>query len=167
MRRGWGDYPSESLALGCINLHPTSRGHVKLRSADPREAPIIQPNFLGTEEDWATQLEGYKMIRQVINAAELLPWVEDVEHTPGPSVVTDAELKEALRQYSETDFHPVGTCKMGKDPIAVVDPELRVRGVTGLRVAGAAIMPTIVSGNTNAASMMIGDRCGRRLLGEG
>ncbi|HVK66169.1 MAG TPA: GMC oxidoreductase, partial [Polyangium sp.] len=69
--------------------------------------------------------------------------------------------------YSEGDFHPVGTCKMGVDPSAVVDPELRVRGVTGLRVAGAAIMPTIVSGNTNAASMMIGDRCARLMLGKG
>ncbi|TKC98198.1 GMC family oxidoreductase [Polyangium fumosum] len=167
MRHGWSDYPSEALALGCINLHPTSRGQVKLRSADPREAPIIEPNFLSTAEDWATQLEGYKMIRQILNAPELLAWVEDAEHTPGPTVVTDDQLREALRKYSEADFHPVGTCKMGVDPSAVVDPELRVRGVTGLRVAGAAIMPTIVSGNTNAASMMIGDRCGRLMLGKG
>lgn len=167
MRYGWGDYPSEALALGCICLHPTSRGYVKLRSADYRDAPIIQPNFLSTKEDWDAQLEGYTMVRQILGAPELLGWVEDVEHTPGPTVTTDDQLREAIRKYSEADFHPVGTCKMGVDPLAVVDPDLRVRGVTGLRVAGAAVMPTIVSGNTNAASMMIGDRCGQLMLGQG
>jgi choline dehydrogenase len=164
MRYGWGSYPSEALALGLINLHPTSRGSVKLRSANFRDAPIIDPNFLGTDEDLAHQLEGYKLIRQLLGSPGLRDAVEDVEHTPGPDVVTDAQAVEALRQYSESDFHSVGTCKMGTDDLAVVDPQLRVRGVQGLRLASAAIMPFVTSGNTNAPAMMIGDRCGRLLL---
>jgi choline dehydrogenase len=164
MRYGWGSYPSEALALGLIHLHPTSRGSVKLRSANFRDAPLIDPNFLSTDEDLAHQLEGYKLIRQLLGSPGLRDAVEDVEHTPGPDVVTDAQAVEALRQYSESDFHSVGTCKMGTDDLAVVDPQLRVRGVQGLRLASAAIMPFVTSGNTNAPAMMIGDRCGRLIL---
>ncbi|WP_084735852.1 GMC family oxidoreductase [Cystobacter ferrugineus] len=166
MRYGWGSYPSEALAFGLINLHPTSRGTVKLRSAHHQDAPVIDPNFLGTEEDVANQLEGYKLVRQLLGAPGLRDWVEDVEHTPGPEVVTDEQWVDALRQHSESDFHSVGTCKMGTDELAVVDPELRVRGVKGLRLASAAIMPFVTSGNTNAPAMMIGDRCGRLILGK-
>ncbi|MFY0564228.1 GMC family oxidoreductase [Archangium lansingense] len=164
MRYGWGSYPSEALALGLINLHPTSRGTVKLRSADYRDAPIIDPNFLSTDEDIANQLEGYKLVRQLLGSPGLRDAVEDVEHSPGPGIVTDEQLVEALRQYSESDFHSVGTCKMGTDELAVVDQQLRVRGVQGLRLASAAIMPIITSGNTNAPAMMVGDRCGRLIL---
>jgi choline dehydrogenase len=166
MRYGWGSYPSEALALGCIHLHPTSRGAVTLASPDPHDAPIIDPGFLGTPEDVAAQLEGYKMLRTLLDAPGLATWLEAEEFTPGPDVQTDEELVDALRQFSEADFHPVGTCRMGPDtdPDTVVDPELRVRGVTALRVAGAAIMPKVTSGNTNAPSMMIGDRCGELLL---
>ncbi|MBZ4422467.1 GMC family oxidoreductase [Myxococcus sp. RHSTA-1-4] len=164
MRYGWASYPSEAVALGLINLHPTSRGSVKLRSADFKDAPLIDPNFLGTPEDMANQLEGYKAIRQLLGAPGLRDWLEDVEHTPGPDVSTDAQLQEASRKFSESDFHSVGTCRMGSDDLAVVDPLLRVKGVQGLRLASAAIMPTVPSGNTNAASMMVGDRAGRLLL---
>jgi choline dehydrogenase len=164
MRYGWGAYPSEAVAFGCINLHPMSRGSVKLRSADPLTPPTIQPNFLSTSEDVNNHLEGYKLIRELLHAPGLRDWVVDEEAVPGPSVRTDAQLLQAIRQYSESDFHAVGTCRMGVDPWAVVDPQLRVRGVRGLRLASAAIMPCVTSGNTGAPSMMIGDRCGRWIL---
>lgn len=165
LRYGWGPYPPNTLSFGVMNLHPTSRGFVKLRSADPRTPPLIQPHFLGMDEDLANQLEGYGIIRELINAPALRAWVVDEESVPGPAVRTNEQLIAAIRKYSEADFHAVGTCRMGTDEAAVVDPQLRVRGVKGLRLASAAIMPTVVSGNTNAAAMMIGDRCGRWVLG--
>ncbi len=167
MRYGWGDYPSEAVAFGLINLHPTSRGFVKLRSADPLAPPIIQPNFLYTSDDLANHVEGYELIRELLHASDLTGMLVDEEAVPGPDVITGEQLIAAIRRYSESDFHSVGTCRMGTDDMAVVDPQLRVRGVTGLRLASAAIMPAVTSGNTNAPSMMIGDRCGRLILGLG
>ena len=158
-------YPPEALPIGVMNLHPTSRGFIKLRSADPRTPPIIQPNFLQTTEDLETSLEGYQLAQDLINAKGLRTWLTDDGAVPAPDVRTREQLLTAMRTYSQSNFHAVGTCRMGTDPHAVVDPQLRVRGVTGLRLASAAIMPTITSGNTNAPSMMIGDRCGRIILG--
>lgn len=166
MRYGWGSYPSEALALGSIHLHPTSRGTVTLNPEDPQGAPIIDPRFLSTPEDLAFQLEGYKIIRAIINAPALSEWVEDEEHTPGPDVDTDEELIAALREHSEADFHAVGTCKMGTDDMAVVDPRLRLNQVSGVRIAGAPVMPYVPSGNTNAPSMMTGDRLGLLIADE-
>ena len=100
-----------------------------------------------------------------MNSTGLRDWVTDHDALPGPDVDTREKLINAVRTYSQADFHAVGTCRMGTDAHAVVDPQLRVRGVTGLRLASAAIMPSITSGNTNAPSMMIGDRCGRLILG--
>ncbi len=164
MRYGWGRYPAETLAFGVINLHPTSRGFVKLRSADFRTPPVIQPYFLETSDDLAAHLEGYRVIRSLLNSRSLRRWLIDEEAIPGARVTTDAQLVAAIRDYTEADFHAVGTCKMGTDDMAVVDPLLRVRGTTGLRLASAAVMPAVTSGNTNAPAMMIGDRCGRLLL---
>ncbi|GAA1329992.1 GMC family oxidoreductase N-terminal domain-containing protein [Catellatospora bangladeshensis] len=164
-RNGYPPYPGNSTSIGVINLHPTSRGYVKLRSADPSVPPIIQPNFLQTGEDLETQLAGYELALEWINSPGLRDWVTDDESIPGPGVDTREELIQAVRTYSQGDFHAVGTCRMGTDEQAVVDPQLRVRGVTGLRLASAAVMPSITSGNTNAPSMMIGDRCGRLILG--
>lgn len=166
MRYGWGSYPSEALALGAIHLHPSSRGSVTLNPADPNGAPVIDPRFLDMSDDIEHQLEGYRMIREILAGTELAAWVEDVEHTPGPEVDTDDELLAAMRTYSEADFHPVGTCKMGDDPQAVVNPELRLRYIHGVRIAGAPVMPMIPSGNTNAPSIMIGDRCGLLVAGD-
>jgi choline dehydrogenase len=164
IRYGWESYPAESLALGIVNLHPSSRGFVKLRSSDFRTPPLIQPNFLETSDDLANHIEGYELVRSLLNSPSLRGWVIDEEVVPGPHVSTSEQIVTAIRQYSEANFHPVGTCKMGTDNMAVVDPQLRVHGVKGLRLASAAIMPAITSGNTNAPSMMIGDRCGRLLL---
>lgn len=164
IRDGYPPYPGNSTAIGVMNLHPTSRGYVKLRSADPAVPPIIQPNFLGTREDLETQLAGYELVLELINSKGLRDWVTDDGAIPGPDVGTRKKLIEALRTYSQSDFHAVGTCRMGTDAHAVVDPCLRVHGVSGLRLASAAVMPSVTSGNTNAPSMMIGDRCGRLIL---
>lgn len=163
-RRPYPPSPAESVAIGVMNLHPTSRGYVKLRSADPQTPPIIQPNFLQTTEDLDTSLEGFALARDLINAKGLNGWLVDDGAAPGPAVTTKPQLLDAMRTLSLSNFHAVGTCRMGTDALAVVDPQLRVHGLTGLRVACAAVMPTITSGNTNAPSMMIGDRCGRLLL---
>jgi len=165
IRDGYPPYAGNSTAIGVMNLHPTSRGYVKLRSADPAILPIIQPNFLQTREDLETQLAGYKLGIELMNSKGLRDWVTDDGAIPGPDIGTRKKLIKAVRTYSQSDFHAVGTCRMGTDAHAVVDPHLRVRGVSGLRLASAAIMPNITSGNTNAPSMMIGDRCGRLILG--
>jgi choline dehydrogenase len=164
-RDGYPPYPGNSTSVGVINLHPTSRGYVKLRSADPTVPPVIQPNFLRTGEDLENQVEGYRLAMDLMNSPGLRDWVVDDESLPGPGFDTREKLIEAVRTYSQADFHAVGTCRMGTDANAVVDPRLRVRGVTGLRLASAAIMPSVTSGNTNAPSMMIGDHCGRIILG--
>lgn len=166
-RVGYPPAPNESTSIGVMNLHPTSRGYVKLRSADPRTPPIIQPNFLQTREDLENSLEGFELSLELMNARRLRKWVKSENVVPDTPVGTREERIAALRAVSQSDFHAVGTCRMGTDALAVVDPQLRVRGVSGLRLASAAIMPSITSGNTNAPSMMIGDHCGRLILGRG
>jgi choline dehydrogenase-like flavoprotein len=138
-------------------IYPQSRGEVRLRSADPFEAPAIDPHYLEEDADLALLVAGVRMARDIAAAAPLARYLRE-EATPGPSVKTDAELRDAIRLYAKTIYHPVGTCKMGVDAMAVVDPELRVRGVEGLRVADASIIPSITGGNTNAPSIMIGEK---------
>jgi choline dehydrogenase len=156
--KGWRRWPQAMFALGAIHLHPTSRGSVTLTSPDVRTPPVIDPQLLSTPEDLAAQIEAYRQIRQILSAPALDRWLVEGEYAPG---VDDDRLPEAVREYSEADFHPVGTCRMGADPSSVVDPHLRVRGVEGLRVVGAAVIPYLPSGNTNAPAMMTGDRLGR------
>ncbi|MCE7004031.1 GMC family oxidoreductase N-terminal domain-containing protein [Kibdelosporangium philippinense] len=164
-RDEYGPYPPHSMPIGVANLHPISRGYVKLRSADPDDPPIVQPNFLQAREDVETSLAGFELGRELINAKGLRDLLIDDGAVPGTDVKTKKQLIATMRANSVSNFHPVGTCRMGVDENAVVDPELRVHGIDGLRLASAAIMPTITSGNTNAPSMMIGDRCGRIILG--
>jgi len=118
----------------------------------------MRPNYLATPTDQQCLVDGLKLCRRVLEQAPLSGFVES-EYLPGPKVQTDAEWLEHARQTGGTVFHPTSTCKMGQDPRSVVDPELRVRGIAGLRVADASVMPTVVSGNTNAASIMIGEKC--------
>lgn len=155
---GWRRWPQAMYALGAIHLHPTSRGTVTLASPDVHTPPVIDPRLLTTPEDLTAQVEAYREIRRILSAPALDRWLTEGEQVPG---VDDDQLLDAVREYSEADFHPVGTCRMGADPSSVVDPDLRVRGVRGLRVVGAAIMPYLPSGNTNAPAMMTGDRLGR------
>jgi choline dehydrogenase len=139
-------------------LRPESVGEITLKSADPAAAPALYPNYLATETDQRTLVDGLKICRRILAHERLAPFVAS-EFLPGPAVRTDAELLAHARHCGGTVFHPTSTCKMGVDAMAVVDPELRVRGIRGLRVADASIMPTVVSGNTNAASIMIGEKC--------
>jgi choline dehydrogenase len=135
-----------------------SRGEVTLRSSNPDVPPAIDPNYLAESSDVALHVRGIRMAREIGEADALKEWRRR-EVLPGPERRTDAELREYVRQAASTIYHHVGTCRMGIDHLAVVDPELRVHGVAGLRVADASIMPTITSGNTNAPSIMIGEKC--------
>ncbi|MDA0822463.1 MAG: GMC family oxidoreductase N-terminal domain-containing protein [Proteobacteria bacterium] len=146
-------------------LRPQSRGSVHLRSTDSRDAPQIQFNFLRDPLDQRTTVDAIRFTRQFF-AASALSELRGVEFKPGPSVNTDEDILDWVRRTAETAFHPVGTCAMGKDPLAVVDERLRVHGINGLRIADASIMPTIVSGNTNAACMMIGEKAAELILAD-
>ena len=139
------------------NLRPTSRGWIRLKSPDPREAPEIKPNYLATREDKQIAAAAIKLTRRIC-AADAMQRYEPEEFLPGAQIQSDAELAIAAGDIATTIFHPVGTCRMGNDPMAVVDERLRVRGLTGLRVADASIMPTITSGNTNAPTIMIAEK---------
>jgi choline dehydrogenase len=138
---------------------PESSGHVRLRSADPFEAPLIQPNYLKEAEDRKVLLAGMKLARKLLASEPLRPYY-DHEDFPGPEVQSDDELLGAAKARGTTTFHPMGTCRMGPatDPTAVVDDQLRVHGIEALRVIDASIMPMMISANLNAASLMIGEK---------
>jgi choline dehydrogenase-like flavoprotein len=146
-------------------LRPRSRGALELISPDPGAKPALHPHFLEDEADIAILLHGINLTRQILSAPAFKRYLGR-ETAPGAGVVSDAALREYMLKTVMTIFHPVGTCKMGTDgdPMAVLDARLRVRGIAGLRVADASIMPTIVSGNTNAPSIMIGERCAEFVL---
>jgi len=139
------------------NLRPTSRGHVRIKTPDPESAPAIAPNYLATEEDREIASTGLRFTRRIM-AARALARFEPEEWKPGPDYQSDESLARAAGDLGTTIFHPVGTCKMGRDAMAVVDDRLAVHGVAGLRVADASIMPTITSGNTNAPTVMIAEK---------
>ena len=139
------------------NLQPTSRGHVRIRDADPRQAPAITLNYLSTDEDLRVAVAGLRFTRRIM-AAQALARFEPQEWKPGPEVESDEALASAARDLGTTIFHPVGTCRMGSDPLAVVDDRLAVHGVAGLRVIDASVMPRITSGNTNAPTVMIAEK---------
>jgi choline dehydrogenase len=153
-----GLHPWSGFSMIAYQLRPDSRGQITLKSADPSDPPAVYPNYLTAETDQQTIVAGLKLCRQLLAQPALSQFTES-EYLPGQAVQSDLELLDFARRRGGTVFHPTSTCKMGIDAMAVVDPELRVRGVTGLRVADASVMPTVVSGNTNAATIMIGERC--------
>ncbi|MEM7251339.1 MAG: choline dehydrogenase [Pseudomonadota bacterium] len=139
-------------------MRPESLGSIHIQDADPKTPPAINFNFLDNELDRQTTIDGVKWTRKIVDASAM-DHLRGAEFKPGPSVQTDDEILDYVRQTAETAYHPVGTCKMGSDPQSVVNDRLQVHGIEGLRVADASIMPTLVSGNTNAASIMIGEKC--------
>ena len=145
-------------------LRPESRGYVALKSLDPSVPPIIQPNYFATQKDRDTMIKGVKLSREIINQKAFDEY-RGAEINPGIHVKTDAEIENFIRANAETIYHPVGTCKMGSDEFAVVDDKLRVRGVEGLRVVDASVMPTLIGGNTNAPTIMIADKISDDMLG--
>ncbi len=155
------DFPA--FTLSSVNVRPTSRGHVRIKSADPRQHPALWHNYLDTVDDQTVAVEIVRLARQIA-AAKALARFTPQEVKPGTDKQSDAELLAFAREISTTVFHPVGTCRMGQDANAVVDERLRVRGLAGLRVIDCAIMPTLCSGNTNAPAMMIGEKGAAMIL---
>jgi choline dehydrogenase len=151
---------AHAFVLGSILLRPRSRGRVELVSPDPAKPMVLHPNFLSAEEEIPPLIAGLRLCRRIARAAPFRG-IAGEEQLPGQSLDNDAQLRDYILGNIGTSYHPVGTCKMGPpgDRMAVVDEQLQVRGVTGLRVADASIMPTIIGGNTNAPAMMIGERC--------
>jgi choline dehydrogenase len=154
----------DAFTVHACQLRPESRGEIRLASADPFAAPAIDPNYLATEMDLRTIRESVKMVREVIRQKPLDPW-RGPEMIPGKDVQSDADIDAWIRRSAETIYHPVGTCRMGVDDRAVVDPALRVRGVDGLRVIDASVMPTLVGGNTNAPTIMVAEKAVDMILG--
>jgi len=155
--RGSDPHPFSAFTLVYYPMRPESRGWVRIGSADASQPPAIQPNYLATEYDRRLMLEGARLARRIVATPSLAPYVLE-EYRPGRAVSSDAQILEAVRSTGSSGYHPVGTCRMGKDALAVVDPRLRVRGIEGLRVVDASVMPLLVSGNTNAATFMIAEK---------
>ncbi len=156
-------HPFSGITSSVCQLRPESRGSIRIKSPDPAIYPAIRPNYLSTRVDQETAVAGMRMSRALADSRSMSPFVV-AERTPGPEAGSDEQLLEAARRISQTIYHPTSTCKMGSDPGAVVDHQLRVHGIKALRVADASIMPTIVSGNTNAPTIMIGEKASDMIL---
>jgi choline dehydrogenase len=154
---GGAPHPWPGCTFSVCQLRPHSRGTIRIASADPLRAPAIRPNYLSDETDRRYAIESVRYARRLAATPALAPYLVE-EHRPGPDARDDEALLDFARRYGQTIFHPAGTCRMGTDAAAVVDPQLRVRGVERLRVVDASIMPTIVSGNTNAPVIMIAEK---------
>ena len=147
-------------------MRPTSRGALRLQSADPAAAPLIDPNYLATEADRQSMRDGFALARETLAQEAFRPF-DAGEAVPGPDCKTRDEIDAFIRSHTASAYHPVGTCKMGaeNDPQAVVNPQGEVYGIEALRVADASIMPSVVSSNTNCPSMMIGEKLADAILG--
>jgi len=156
------DYPGCTLVTS--PCRPESRGRIRIRSADPNEAPSIQANYLSTPEDRRVAIDGVRITRRIFATAAMQRVVRD-EMLPGPDRETDDDIFAYIQETAGSSFHPTSTCAMGSSHASVVDPALKVHGVEGLRVADASVMPMLVSGNTNAASIMIGEKASDLVLG--
>ena len=162
---GDGVHPFSAFTMSICNLRPESRGEVKINSSDPTQLPKIIPNYLSTNSDKKIAIDSIKVARKIADADSLKKYILE-EYVPGPSFKSDEELLEAAKNNSQSIYHPVGTCKMGNDIDSVVDEKLKVYGVSGLRVVDASIMPELVSGNTNAPTMMIAEKASEMILAD-
>ncbi|MBL8779890.1 MAG: choline dehydrogenase [Alphaproteobacteria bacterium] len=166
----FSDHGRKQLKMHAFGLHmcalrPESRGHIGLKSAAPEDRPLIQPNSLAAENDLRTLRDAVKIARKIMAQPAFDPYRGE-ELNPGAAATTDADIDSFIRRTAITIYHPVGTAKMGNDRLAVVDSQLRVRGVKSLRVVDASIMPTLVGGNTNAPAIMIGEKAADMILGK-
>jgi choline dehydrogenase len=158
--------PGHGFTLHACGLRPASRGRIALRSADPADPPRIVSGYLDEPRDVAVLAEGVRLCREIARSAPFHPY-RGAEVFPGEDVTTPAEIERVLRRKAETIYHPVGSCRMGADPDAVVDAGLAVRGLAGLRVVDASVMPRIIGGNTNAPTIMIAELAAEAILGGG
>jgi choline dehydrogenase len=156
-------HPFSGFTASVCQLRPESRGSIRIRSADPAAPPEIRINYLASEVDRTTNVEGLKILRKILNAPALAPYVVE-EVDPGAKVTSDEALLAFCRTRGTTVYHPTSTCRMGNDPLAVVDQRLRLRGIEGLRVVDASVMPDLVSGNTNAPVIMIAEKASEMIL---
>lgn len=154
------------MTIGVTQLRPESMGSIHIRSANPDDPPVIAPNFLSAPADLITMRRGMQIARQIVGQPALAPYVAH-EMNPGPDCESEADWDEFARSTGQTIYHNCGTSKMGSDPMAVVDPELRLHGIVGLRTADASVMPTVVSGNTQAAVFMIAEKAADLILNAG
>ncbi|RJX43481.1 choline dehydrogenase [Halonotius aquaticus] len=163
VNHGFDNPDGHGFWLGALCLHPESRGEIRLRSDEPTADPVIDPQYLTEGDDLEVLLEGVKLVREILQAAPFDEYRGD-EVAPGADAQSDEELIEHIRETAESLYHPVGTCKMGDDEMAVVDDQLAVHGIDGLRVVDASIMPQITSGNTDAPTTMIAEKAADYIL---
>jgi choline dehydrogenase-like flavoprotein len=156
-------HPFPAFTASVCNLRPQSRGSIHAATGDFRRQPAIRPNYLAVEADRTVAADSIRLTRRIASQAPLRPY-DPREFKPGPDYQTEEDLVRAAGEIGTTIFHPVGTCRMGADPDSVVDPQLRVRGVSGLRIADASVMPTITSGNTNSPTLMIAEKAAGLIL---
>ncbi|MEM7441916.1 MAG: choline dehydrogenase [Pseudomonadota bacterium] len=164
LEHGLEKLKNDGVTLNSAFLRPRSRGSVRLASADPTAAPLIDPNYWGDPYDREMSIRGFKLTREIMAQPAFEPFIR-AERLPGPDVTSEEDIAAYATKHAKTDYHPVGTCKMGVDELAVVDPELRVRGLEGLRVCDSSIMPLLVSSNTNAPTTMIGEKAADHIKG--
>jgi len=157
IEHGVANMPKGGITLNSCYLRPRSRGSVRLQSADPADPPLIDPNYLADPRDREMSIRGLKLTQEILSQAPLARFIL-AERLPGPDVTSDADYFDFICTHSKTSHHCAGTCRMGADASAVVDPRLRLNGVSGLRVVDNAIMPRVISSNTNAAAIMIGEK---------
>jgi choline dehydrogenase len=164
VEHGFQQIKGHAYTFGPTLLHPHSRGEIRLRSSNPLDAPSIRANYYADSRDMDVMLEGTKLAR-ALAATKAFAAFRGAELHPGPAANDDAALRAHIAKFTETLYHPVGTCKMGQDAAAVVDSELRVGGVEGLRVVDASIMPAVIGGNTNAPTIMIAEKAADLIKG--
>ena len=155
---------SSGITLNSYNLRPKSRGTVRLRSSKPEDLPVVDPNFLAEEDDLKTSVEGIKISHEIFSQHSLQKHIRQIRF-PDDAVKTQKQYEDYARQYGRTSYHPTCTCKMGIDDMAVVDPALRVHGIDGLRICDSSVMPSLVGSNTNAPTIMIGEKAADMIRG--
>ncbi len=155
---------SSGITLNSYTLRPKARGTVRLRSSDPSALPLVDPNFLGHPDDLKTSIEGVKISREIFSQPSLQKYIKTIRF-PDDTVKTQADFEAYARQYGRTSYHPTCTCKMGTDEMAVVDPQLRVHGLDGIRICDSSIMPSLIGSNTNAPTIMIAEKASDMIRG--